>query len=88
MTSRSARHVATDTQTFVRVVVERFQGLYSGWRLHTPTEAERDRLAAEEFDRSRGYHLTRAERSKRAYELAEGAPVIHHGARGDSLLEV
>lgn len=33
---------------------------------------------AEEFDRSRGYHLTRAERADRAERLAEGAPVVQH----------
>lgn len=41
------------------------------------TEAD-ELLAAEELDRALGKHLSRAERSKRAYELAEGAPVVLH----------
>jgi hypothetical protein len=38
--------------------------------------AEDERKHAKAFDRSRGYELTRQERSKLAYELAEGAPVL------------
>ncbi|HET7327866.1 MAG TPA: hypothetical protein VFJ14_11350 [Nocardioidaceae bacterium] len=41
-----------------------------------------DRAAAAEFDRQRGYdHLSREERSKRAYELSEGAPAIYRRDR-------
>jgi len=39
---------------------------------------EDERLAAEELDRAQGRHLSRPERSKRAHDLSDGAPVVRH----------
>jgi hypothetical protein len=42
---------------------------------------EDERAAAEEFDRRRGHNLSLQERSKLAYELAEGSPVLDRRRR-------
>lgn len=50
-------------------------------RVSMPLTSEDERQLAREADLERGYDLPRNERSKRAYDLAEGAPVVHRAVR-------
>lgn len=46
-----------------------------------PLTSEDERMLAEQANLERGYNLPRWERSKRAHELAEGAPLVRYAVR-------